>query len=64
MFVLNVVLAAAALKKIMDKETQELIVRVKNIVAVYTGKPSEADDLEQNALKIIMKGKEHRDRHG
>ena len=46
---------AAALKKIMDKETQELLVRVKHIIAVYTGDPEEAEDLEQNALKIIMK---------
>ena len=45
----------AALKKIMDKEMQELIVRVKHIIAVQTGKPEEADDLEQNALKIILK---------
>ena len=46
---------AAALKKIMDKEDQELLTRVKHIIAVQTGKPEEAEDLEQNALKIIMK---------
>ncbi len=39
----------------MDKDTQKLLVTVKHIIAVYTGKPQEAEDLEQNALKIIMK---------
>ncbi len=46
----------AALKKIMDPELQELIVRVKHVVAVQTGNEQEAEDLEQNALKIIVKG--------
>lgn len=45
----------AMLKKVMDKQTQELIVTLKRIIAVYTGNAQEADDLEQNALKIIMK---------
>jgi len=39
----------------MDKETQELFVRVKHIIAVHTGDAQEAEDLEQNALKIVMK---------
>lgn len=39
----------------MDKETQELLVRVKHIIAVYTNDEAEAEDLEQNALKIIIK---------
>jgi hypothetical protein len=41
---------------VMDPELQELIVRVKHVVAVQTGDAQQAEDLEQNALKIIVKG--------
>ncbi len=53
--VCSVVLLLLHWQKIMDKDTQKLLVTVKHIIAVYTGKPQEAEDLEQNALKIIMK---------
>lgn len=45
----------AALKKILDKDTRTLIETVKRIIAVETGNAQEAEDLEQNAMKIIMK---------
>ena len=48
-------LVVAAMKKLMGEEMQELIVRVKHIVAVQTGKPEEAEDLEHNCIKIVAK---------